>query len=412
MLYLGNEMVWIKVFFVVGIAVTFYSYIGYGMILWIGLKFRRFFKRSRRHAATNHFTPPVTLVVAAYNEADFIQQKIQNTLSLDYPKEALHLIFITDGSTDNTPALVKQYPQIQLLHSNDRQGKVAAMHRAMSFVKTPYVIFSDANTLLNKESIQNIVRHYQNPQVGGVAGEKKILKSAQEAAAGAGEGLYWKYESFLKKLDWQFYTVVGAAGELFSIRTSLYEYPGDHILLDDFIISLRVCMKGYRVAYEVDAFALETASSSIKEEQKRKIRISAGGFQSMFLLRELFNFFKYPTLSFQYISHRVLRWTLCPLFLPLILLCNIILVATGASTIYTVILVAQILFYGLAAAGWWLSLNNKKVSFLYAPYYFVFINVSLYIGFFRFLKGGQTVLWEKATRAKYHMPETASERQA
>jgi biofilm PGA synthesis N-glycosyltransferase PgaC len=290
------------------------------------------------------------LIVAAYNEEEFIRQKIQNTLELDYPKEALHLIFITDGSTDKTPALVNQFPEIQLLHSTARQGKVAAMHRAMSFVKTPYVIFSDANTLLNKESIRNMVKHYQNPAVGGVAGEKKVMQAAGEAAAGAGEGLYWKYESFLKKLDWQFYTVVGAAGELFSIRTELYEYPGDNILLDDFIISLRVCQKGYRVAYEADAFALETASSSMREEQKRKIRISAGGFQSMYILRRPAEHFQIPNLSFQYISHRVLRWTLCPLFLPLILICNVSLVAAGSSPVYTFLLAAQVLFYGLAFA--------------------------------------------------------------
>jgi cellulose synthase/poly-beta-1,6-N-acetylglucosamine synthase-like glycosyltransferase len=403
-------MLWIKVLLGLGIAITFYSYIGYGFVLWVWLKVRKWLGRSGTQPVSTAFTPPVTLIVAAYNEEEFIRQKIQNTLELDYPKEALHLIFITDGSTDKTPALVNQFPEIQLLHSTARQGKVAAMHRAMSFVKTPYVIFSDANTLLNKESIRNMVKHYQNKSVGGVAGEKKVMQAAGEAAAGAGEGLYWKYESFLKKLDWQFYTVVGAAGELFSIRTELYEYPGDNILLDDFIISLRVCQKGYRVAYEANAFALETASSSMREEQKRKIRISAGGFQSMYLLRSLLNIFKYPTLSFQYISHRVLRWTLCPLFLPLILICNVSLVAAGSSPVYTFLLAAQVLFYGLALAGWLLSLQNKKVSFLYAPYYFVFINVSLYLGFIRFLKGKQTVLWEKAARAKHHVPETAPER--
>ncbi len=402
-------MVWIKALFVVGLAVTFYSYIGYGMVLWVWVKFRKLFQKPMPRPGTETFTPPVTLIVAAYNEEEAIRQKIENSLSLDYPADALRLIFITDGSTDQTPAIVARYAQIRGLHSGTRQGKVAAMHRAMSFVETPFVVFSDANTLLNAHSIRNIVNHYQNPTVGGVAGEKKILKAAGEAAAGAGEGLYWKYESFLKKLDWDFYTVVGAAGELFSIRTDLYEYPGDNILLDDFIISLRVCQKGYRVAYEREAFALETASLSIKEEQKRKIRISAGGFQSMYLLRGLLNFFKHPILSFQYISHRVLRWTLCPLFLPFILVANIILVVINASLIYSVILAAQTLFYAAAFIGWLLSLTNKKVSLLYAPYYFVFINVSLYLGFVRFLKGRQTVLWEKAARAKFTTAEAARE---
>lgn len=398
-LYLDAVMFWIKLIFFAGLVITFYSYIGYGILLYVWLKLKRVVNRVQKNTAPEvEQFPFVTIVVAAYNEEDFITKKIENTLALKYPKEKLKIIFVTDGSTDATPTIVSRFPEIQLLHINSRKGKIAAMHRAMSFVETPYVIFSDANTILNDESIQKIVRHYNNPHVGGVAGEKKVLQSKDNSVAGAGEGLYWKYESFLKKLDWEFYTVVGAAGELFSIKTDLYEHPGDNVLLDDFIISLRICQRGYRVAYEADAFAMETGSSSIKEEQKRKIRISAGGFQSMYILKALLNIFKYPKLSFQYISHRVLRWTLCPLFLPLILLSNIFIVLSDNSFFYSAILLLQIIFYASALLGWLLYLNKIRVSFLYAPYYFVFINISLYRGFIRFIKGNQTVLWEKAKR--------------
>ena len=399
-------MLLVQILFFVGIIVTFYSYAGYGMLIWLWLKIKRLFS-GKKGSQPIDFYPPVTLIVAAYNEADFVEEKIRNTLSLDYPRDNFRIIFITDGSTDATPDLVKNFPEVQLLHESRRAGKVAAMHRAMSYVQTPYVIFSDANTILNKDCIKNIVRHYADPSVGGVAGEKKILQSQDNSIAGAGEGLYWKYESFLKKLDWQYYTVVGAAGELFSIKTDLYEFPGNNILLDDFIISLRVCMKGYRVAYEADAYAMETGSSSIKEEQKRKIRISAGGFQSMYILKELFNLFKYPKLSFQYISHRVLRWTLCPLFLPIILICNILLSLHYHSWFYDAILAAQAVFYLCAFTGWILYMKGIKISFLYAPYYFLFINFSLYLGFIRFLKGKQTVLWEKANREQYKKAESA-----
>lgn len=393
----------VEIIFFLGIFITFYSYIGYGVLLWLWLKVK---KRVADH--TEDFMLPVTLIVAAYNEEDFIEEKINNTLSLHYPADLFKIIFITDGSTDGTPDIVSKHTGIQLLHTSARKGKVAAMHRAMSFVQTPVVIFSDANTLLNKDSIKNIVRHYKKPQVGGVAGEKKIMSSKTDTIAGAGEGLYWKYESFLKGLDWKFYTVVGAAGELFSIRTELYEYPGDDILLDDFIISLRVCQKGYRIAYEPEAYALETASVSIKEEQKRKIRISAGAFQSMNILKPLLNIFRYPKLSFQYISHRVLRWTLCPLFLPVILICNILLVLWTNVSLYEWILGAQVLFYSCALLGWLLFINNIRISFLYAAYYFLFINFSLYLGFFRYIKGRQTVLWEKASREKYLAPQNLS----
>jgi cellulose synthase/poly-beta-1,6-N-acetylglucosamine synthase-like glycosyltransferase len=342
--------------------------------------------------------PSVTIVVAAFNEADFITEKINNTLSLDYPRDKLDILFITDGSSDETYSLASAFESIRVLHQPERRGKIAAIHRAMDHVNTSIVIFSDANTLLNTESIRRIVSHYQHPDTGGVAGEKKIMSSRDARSPGSGEGLYWKYESFLKKMDAELYTVVGAAGELFSIRTELYEYPGDNVILDDFVISLRVCQRGYRVAYEPGAFAMESPSSSMAEEQKRKIRISAGGFQSMVMLKGLLNVFRHPVLSFQYISHRVLRWSLCPLFLPIVLLLNIFLVVRVGGLVYNSLLIAQILFYLAALAGYLLSLKGIKSKLLYVPYYFVFINVSLYRGFIRFIKGRQSVLWDKAAR--------------
>jgi cellulose synthase/poly-beta-1,6-N-acetylglucosamine synthase-like glycosyltransferase len=234
-----------------------------------------------------------------------------------------------------------------------------------------------------------------------VAGEKKIMTAADTKIAGIGEGLYWKYESLLKRLDSELYTVVGAAGELFSVRTELYEPVGEDILLDDFIISLKVCMKGYRVQYEPDAYAMETPSSSLKEERKRKIRISAGAFQSMAILKGLLNIFRYPVLSFQYVSHRVLRWTLCPLLLPILFIVNILLLVQTPSGFYGLFLAGQILFYLAATAGWLLANRNIKSKLLYVPYYFLFLNISLYQGFIRYRKGQQSVLWDKAVREKY-----------
>jgi biofilm PGA synthesis N-glycosyltransferase PgaC len=390
----------IKFIFYFSLLVIVYSYVGYGMLLYACVTIKKLFGKKAAPGGDASFQPPVTLIVAAYNEADFIEEKIHNSLSLNYPADKFSVIFITDGSTDNTPQIVEKYPAIQLLHQPGRSGKIAAMHRAMSFVKTPIVVYSDANTLLNTDSIKNIVRHYADETTGGVAGEKKIMQMQDAEVTGAGEGLYWKYESFLKQLDSDLYTVVGAAGELFSVRTHLYEYPGDNVLLDDFLISLRICAKGYRVAYESQAYAVETASANLKEEKKRKVRISAGAFQSMLMLIDLLNVFKHPLLTFQYVSHRVLRWTLCPLLLPVLFISNALLLNEYPAVLYRLIFVLQVLFYGAAATGWLLSLKNIKVKILYFPYYFFFINLSLYLGFIRFLKGNQSVLWEKAVRKK------------
>jgi cellulose synthase/poly-beta-1,6-N-acetylglucosamine synthase-like glycosyltransferase len=295
--------------------------------------------------------------------------------------------------------MVRQFGSVQLYHEPGRKGKIHAVNRVMKFVTTPVVIFSDANTYLNREAIKNMVRHYQNEKVGGVAGEKRIFVKKEDNASGSGEGMYWKYESFLKRKDSEVYSVVGAAGELFSVRTRLYEEPAENMIIEDFILSLRIAMKGYRFIYEPDAHAMENAAASVAEEWKRKVRISAGGFQSIVTLRGLLNPLRYGMLSFQYISHRVLRWTLAPLFLPLILISNIILASTG-DHLYQVALLLQVIFYGIAGLGQ--VFQNKKIAIkgFFVPYYFSVMNVSVYAGFLRFVKGSQSILWEKAARAK------------
>ena len=214
--------------------------------------------------------------------------------------------------------------------------------------------------------------------------------------------MYWKYESTLKKWDAELYSAVGAAGELFAIRTELYNEVEQDTLLDDFIISLRVAQKGYTIQYNPEAYAIETASANVKEELKRKIRISAGGIQSVIRLCSLLNIFKYGLLSFQYISHRVLRWTITPLSLLLL-----IPVSAGLAfneglnnfQFYTVFFWLQIVMYMSALLGWLLENNATRIKVLFVPYYFFIMNLSVVLGFFRFMNNTQSVNWERAKRA-------------
>jgi len=385
----------IKIFLYLSFFIIFYAYFGYALIALIIISIR---KEKITISNKDFELKSLTLIIAAYNEEAFIEEKIINSLALKYDKNKLKIYIVTDGSTDLTATIVNKYPQIIHFHENKREGKIAAVNRIMKYVNTEIVVFSDANTLINEESLLEIMKHYANPEVGGVAGEKRILNNIQDELAGKGEGLYWKYESFLKKVDSRFYSVVGAAGELFSIRTNLYQHPGNNVLLDDFIISLNVCMKGYKIAYEPKAFALEKPSYSIKEEQKRKIRISAGGFQSIVMLKELLKFWKYPKLSFLYISHRVLRWTICPILLPLLVIFNLLQLSISFDFFFFTTMAFQLLLYLLAFAGYLFSKTNIKIKIFQFAFYFVFMNVSLYIGFYKFLKGKQTVLWDKAKR--------------
>lgn len=394
-----------KIVFWVSLLIILYSYIGYGILLWLIIKIKDKLKWFQPSNEKVIFTPTVALVVAAYNEEDYIKEKIENSLALQYPKDLIELVFITDGSTDRTNEIIGRYHSIKLLYQPERKGKSAAMNRSISHINASIVVFCDANTLLNQECIIEIVKHYSDPRVGGVAGEKKIIQEGINGAAAAGEGLYWKYESFLKKLDSDLYTTIGAAGELFSVRKELFEPAPEGTILEDFVQSLKICTKGYVLRYEPKAYAAEAPSASIKDEMKRKIRISAGAFQAMVMLKELFNIFRYPVLSFQFISHRVLRWTLCPLALVLLFISNFFLVFPGSSNFYALILILQCLFYVMAIAGWILARREIKLKVLYLPFYFLFMNLSVFLGLWRFLKNKQSVLWEKASRQKlpkYH----------
>lgn len=395
-------MITLKVAFWIFLLIIIYTYIGYGILLFVIIKIRRFFKIGNKVATNASYEPQVTLFITAYNEKDYVTVKMKNTLELEYPKEKMNIIWVTDGSDDGTPDLLKGYPHTTVHHLDERNGKIGAMNRGMGFVKTPIVIFSDANTNLGKESIRRIVNLFGNPKVGCVSGEKRIINKESDVASGAGEGIYWKYESALKKWDAELYSVVGAAGELFAIRTKLYQHVEKDTLLDDFMISLRVAQDGYTIQYDPEAYAIETASANVKEELKRKIRISAGGIQSIVRLRSLLNIFKYGTLSFQYISHRVLRWSLTPLCIVLLIpLLSIIAVNEGIFSfkLYPILFWLQVLFYAAALLGWFLENRETRIKILFIPYYFFIMNLSVVLGFFRYMKKSQSVNWERAKRA-------------
>ena len=390
----------IKTIFWIFVFIVFYTYIGYGILIWLINIIKSALSTNAVATLSENFEPLVALVIPAYNEEDCVEDKIKNSLLLNYPEDKLRIYFVTDGSDDNTPRIVSKYPQLILLHKEQREGKAAAMNRAMLVVQEPFVVFSDANTMLNGNAIKELVKFFSNPKVGAVAGEKKILQSSDSKAASAGEGFYWKYESFLKKQDADFYSVVGAAGELFSIRKDLYEPIASGVIIEDFVLSLGIAKKGFLVKYAPAAFAIETASASIKEEQKRKIRISAGGFQAMFILRDLLNIFRYGVLSFQYISHRVLRWSVTPVCFFMLLPLNAVLVLRQMGIIYVAFLAGQIIFYLFALAGWAFSNQGIRLKLLYIPYYFLFMNISVFLGLKRILLEKRSFLWEKAVREK------------
>ncbi|MGN7205938.1 glycosyltransferase family 2 protein [Pedobacter sp. SAFR-022] len=383
--------------FWIGLLIIVYTYIGYGLLLYILVRLKRLFKR-RVALVENYTDPSVSILIAAYNEEYLIEDKIVNTLGLDYPKDKVQIIVVTDGSTDSTASKVRKYQDVLLLHQDQRAGKMAAIKRTIPYITGEILLFTDANTFLNSCAVKELVKHYQNASVGAVAGEKRIIVEEAADASSAGEGFYWKYESFLKKLDYELYSNVGAAGELFSIRTELYEPVEADTIIDDHMIAMRIAEKGYIIAYEPNAFAIETASANVKEELKRKIRIAAGGIQSILRLKKAANPFIYPALTFQYLSHRVLRWTLTPILLPVIFIINVIIVFKNNDSLFILLLFAQFAFYLLSVLGLYFERRNIRIKALFIPFYFCMMNYAVIAGIVRYFQNAQSAAWEKSAR--------------
>ena len=381
-------------------AIVFYTYLGYGLILYVLVHIKTIFYPAPVLNWEGDL-PSITVLIAAYNEEKVVEEKMANCRALNYPQGKLQVVWITDGSNDHTNEKLARYPEVKVLYRPQRQGKTAALNRAVPLIDTPYIVFTDANTILNTEAILEIVQCFGSEKTGGVAGEKRISVKDKDNATAGGEGFYWKYESRLKAWDSQLYSTVGAAGELFAIRRELFEPMPPDTLLDDFILSMRIAEKGYKIAYCDRAYALEDSSADIKNEEKRKIRIAAGGLQSIGRLRHLLipNPFHLGLLPFQYISHRVLRWSVTPVVLFLLIPLNLLLAFwPGFSTSYFILFLLQGLFYSMAFIGHIMQRKNIEIKGLFIPYYFVFMNLNVLKAFFYLKSHKGQGTWEKAER--------------
>ena len=394
-------MVALKTAFWICAFLVFYTYLGYGMLLWLLVRLKRIVrgKAERRALPTDDAElPEVTFMVCAYNEQDVVDMKMKDIHQLVYPKDKLRITWVTDGSSDDTNERLKSYPDVDIIFTPERKGKTAALNHGLSMVKSSITVMTDANTMVNKGAIREIVRLMQDPKVACVAGEKRVMARYEGQSAAEGEGLYWKYESALKRMDSELYSAMGAAGELNAIRTALYEPMPENALLDDFVMSMEMVDKGYKIAYTSDAYAMEYGSADLQEESKRKRRIAAGGLQSSWWLRKMMNPFRRPVVAFQFVSHRVLRWSITPFALMALIPLNVALVMMKAGTIYTASWILQIVFYLAALCGYLLEQKGHRSKLLYVPYYFLFMNMNVFAGipYLYSHRGGGT--WEKAKR--------------
>mgnify|MGYP001199886995 FL=1 len=353
-------------------------------------------RRQRPSTPPPLFTPPVSLIIAAYNEAPVIAAKLENSLALAYPPDLLQIIVVTDGSTDGTPALASSYVNqgVKLLHEPQRRGKSAAINRAMSAATGEIVVFSDANAFYRPDALLKLTRHFQNGRVGGVSGQKTVQSGA--TAVSQSSGLYWKYESAIKKWESRVGSTVAVVGEMLALRRSLFAAIPPAVINDDAYLAVQILRQGYNVLYEPEAVCWETASSSTAHELIRRRRISAGRYQLLF--KPDWWPWRNPLALFQLISHKFLR-LLLPFFMIAALVTNSAAVVRRPAALWLrLALLGQFMLYGLAGLGWLAEKFQKSARIATAVYYVVSGNFSALQGLWRLLSGKQSVLWEKAQR--------------
>lgn len=339
--------------------------------------------------------PSVSMIIAAYNEERVIDWKVRNSLGLDYPKDRFEVIIACDGSNDRTAEIARSFAEqgVVTLHSPERRGKTAALNRGVRQARGEVVVFSDANNEFSSDAIRKLVRHFSDPSVGGVCGAKRI-KPAAERESSAGDSLFWRYESVIKVAESRIGTINNADGEIFALRRALYREVAEHIINDDAAITLDLVAQGKRIVYEPEAHSSEYASIHIKDDFFVKVRMVAGGYQTLaenmgplFPLRSWF--------AWSFFSHKTLRW-LAPVFLILAFAAS---AALAAQPLYLAAFVAQVAFYFLAAVGWMLIGKVKDLPApLYVPFYFTTMNLAAFRGLLRFLRRSQTVHWRRAQR--------------
>jgi cellulose synthase/poly-beta-1,6-N-acetylglucosamine synthase-like glycosyltransferase len=370
-----------------------FHYVGYPALLWV---LATLWPRPVRYGTAR---PSASLIIAAYNEEAVIREKLENSLSLDYP--SLQIFVVSDGSTDSTPAIVRAYAGrgVVGLHQSQRRGKAHAIGRAAAHATSDVIVFSDANALYRADAIRKLVRGFSDAEVGCVTGRRVI--EGRPAADGAqstavGESLYWRYESSVKWLETRVGSTVAVVGEIMAIRRRLLTPLPHGLINDDAYLGLSVLRQGYRVIYEPEAVCWEAPSMSVQDELTRRRRMTAGHYQLVFSMK--WWPWNRPSALLMLFSHKVLRH-LQPFLMIAALLANVALEAGDVVPVaMQVTLAAQLAFYALATLGLLAEQAGKQWTVPAAAYYIAVGNLGSLSGFFRFVRGGQSVLWQKAAR--------------
>lgn len=381
-------MIAVEVLFWLALGVCIYVYLGYPALMAVLARLRA------RPVARAAVRPAVSLLIPAYNEAEVIGDKLENSLELDYPREFLEILVVSDGSTDGTGAEVLRFadahPRSIRLLRRERAGKAFALNHGAEQARGDILVLTDANALLDRDALVRLVEPFADPDVGGVCGRKRYRTETGGDATGYGEGLYWRFDQWLKEKESRVGSVFAADGALYAVRRRLYVPLADPAQADDIAISTRIVLQGSRLLFEPAAVAWERAPKEGREELRRKIRVTNHSVRALWNLgRSLWTSGFY---SVELLSHKLVRHLL-PFFLILVFLTNLVLAPTAPA--YRLLFGGQLLFYLLALAGFLLRHGRLgRWKLLSVPYYFTLVNLAALLGILSILKGERRARWE------------------
>jgi len=360
-------------------------YAGYPVVLGLVARLRR------KDVARAPISPKVSLIICAYNEERDIRRKLEECLEADYPAEQLEIIVASDGSTDRTDDIVREFaPRVRLLRVEGRGGKTIAQNAAVEASAGEILVFSDVTTVYTPTTIRAMVENFADPAVGCVGGDLHYLKEPRNPSA-QGRALFWDYERQLRIWESQVHSIIGVAGCVYAMRKSLY-LPLDPAAISDFLQPGKVTERGHRTVLEPEAAAFEPVeSSALGEELKRRARVITRGLRGAFHMPSLLNPLEHPWFAIELWSHRVLRW-LIPVFLIILFVASVVLV--GQGPLYQLALLGQLAVYGTGALAFVLDRRGIRPPGFFIPLYFCLVNVAPLIAIGRLLRGERNVVWE------------------
>lgn len=369
--------------------VPFYVYFGYPLLLWL--------LTARLPAVTHHredLYPDVTLIISCFNEEAVIRRKLENALATNYPADRLKILAVSDGSTDSTDDIVREFSAqgVKLIRQEGRLGKTMGLNLALEHIDTEIVVFSDANAMYDRDAIAKLVRNFADASVGYVVGAA-LYTDGKEGASASNEDLYWRYEIAIKTMESRLHSVVGGDGAIYAIRKALWE-PLQQRDINDFVNPLQIIAKGYRGVFDPDARCFEETAGSFDKEIARKERIVNRSIRGLMRVRELLNPFRFGIFTFEVVSHKLLRW-LIPLFMALGVAGSALLVAQG-YLLFAWVLCGAMAIVLFAMLGHLKRADTSMPAFLSIPYYFVMVNLFALRGILKAMRGETQVTWSSA----------------